>query len=163
MKRVFNAIVAVIIVVLYFPAPAAAGQFEDGRAAYVRGHYATALWLLRPLAYQGDARAQTILGLMYDQGRGVPKEFAVAAKWYRVAADQGEATAQIYVGLMYTGRDGAPEDYVLAYMWFNLSAAQGSRIAAWNRDAAVQHMFPWQIAWAQELSREWRPTRHPTQ
>ena len=37
-------------------------------AAYERGEYATALRLLRPLAEQGDAKAQYKIGLMCEEG-----------------------------------------------------------------------------------------------
>ena len=72
---------------------AAAGPFEDGVAAYKRGDYATALRLLRPLAAQGNAAAQYLLGLMYGRGDGVPQDDAEAVKWYRLAAEQGLAAA----------------------------------------------------------------------
>jgi hypothetical protein len=49
----------------------AAVTFEDAVATYKRGDYATALRLLGPLADQGNARAQLLLGTMYDQGLGV--------------------------------------------------------------------------------------------
>ena len=38
------------------------GPLEDGEVAFKRGDYATALRQLRPLANQGDARAQYYLG-----------------------------------------------------------------------------------------------------
>jgi len=47
---------------------ATAGPFEDASAAYERGEYATALRLLRPLAEQGDAKAQYKIGLMCEEG-----------------------------------------------------------------------------------------------
>jgi len=72
----FNPIVAAIMLVLSFVAPVAAGPLEDGRAAYDRGDYATALRLLRPLADQGNADAESDLGVMYDKGQGVPQDFA---------------------------------------------------------------------------------------
>ena len=50
---------------------AIAGPFEDGVVAYNRGDYATALRLWRPLAEQGDTKAQFNLGLMYKNGEGV--------------------------------------------------------------------------------------------
>ncbi len=68
MKRTFNLIIAAIMLVLSFAAPVAAGQLEDANAAYNKGDYATALRLLRPLAEQGDAAAQTNLGFMYESG-----------------------------------------------------------------------------------------------
>src|SRR5258708_846048 len=84
--------------------PAGAGPVEDFRdavAAYRTGDYATTLRLLRPLAEQGYANAQTNLGIMYDEGRGVPKDYAAAAEWLREAAEQGDALAQSDLGDMY--------------------------------------------------------------
>lgn len=40
------------------------------------------------LAEQGDARAQSVLGVLYAYGEGVPQDLAEAAKWYREAADR---------------------------------------------------------------------------
>jgi uncharacterized protein len=57
---------------------AIAGPLEDGQAAYRRGDYATELALLRPLADQGNAVAQTGLGWMYEYGHGVPQDYAEA-------------------------------------------------------------------------------------
>ncbi len=71
---------AVLLVVL--AAPAWAG-WDEGIAAYERGDYATALRELRPLAEQGHAPAQNILGVMYTEGQGVPQDDAEAAKLFR--------------------------------------------------------------------------------
>ena len=46
------------------------------------------------LADQGDVDAQNNLGVMYDNGNGVPENDAEAVKWFRKAANQGDATAQ---------------------------------------------------------------------
>ena len=40
-------------------------------------------------ALQGDAMSQRNLGLMYEQGRGVPQNFPEARKWYQKALDNG--------------------------------------------------------------------------
>ena len=69
--------------------PASAGPYEDGKAAYDRGDYATALKIWRPFAEQGVTMAQYNLGVMYDKGQGVPQDDAEAAKWYQKAAEQG--------------------------------------------------------------------------
>ncbi len=47
------------------PVAVVAGLFEDGKAAYDNGDYATALQLWRPLADQGDAAAQFSIGITY--------------------------------------------------------------------------------------------------
>ena len=46
------------------------------------------------LAEQGDVYAQTVLGLMYARGEGVPENDAEAVKWYRLAAEQGNEGAR---------------------------------------------------------------------
>ena len=68
---------------------ALAGPFEDGATALGRGDYATALQLWMPLADQGDASIQALVGFMYYSGQGVPQAYVKALKWYRKAADQG--------------------------------------------------------------------------
>ena len=61
-----------------------AGPFEDGIAAIGKGDYATALRLLRPLAEQGDAKAQISLGAMYAGGQGVAQDYREAVmSWPR--------------------------------------------------------------------------------
>jgi TPR repeat protein len=136
--------------------PGAADTWDDGVAAYNRGDYETAVRLLRPLAEQGDARAQLHLGTMYFLGNGVPQDYAEAEKWYRKAAEQGDAAAQYNLGLMYYEGNGVPLDYILVHMWLNLAAAQGMD-AKKPRDALAKRMTSEQIAEAQKLAREWKP------
>ena len=62
---------------------------EDCAAAYERQDYSAALQLCRPLAEQGDARAQLSLGGMYYNDQGVQQGYSEAAKWTRKAAEQG--------------------------------------------------------------------------
>ena len=112
-------------------------------------------------ADQGDANAQFNLGLMYANGRGVPRDYAQAGKWYRLAADQGTARAQCDLGGMYENGQGVPQDYVQAHKWFNLSASRamaGVRdYAVKNRDILAAKMTPAQIAEAQKLASAWKP------
>jgi TPR repeat protein len=46
---------------------------------------------LRKAAEQGNADAQFNLAVAYENGAGVPKNLAEAAKWYLKAAEQGES------------------------------------------------------------------------
>jgi hypothetical protein len=77
------------------------------------------------LANQGDVNAQHNLGVMYNIGRGVPQDYAQAAKWYRLAADQGYAPAQYFLAAMYRNGEGVPQDYGQAVKWSRLAADQG--------------------------------------
>ena len=74
--------------------------FDIGVDAWSRGKYETTLKEFRPLAEQGHAEAQLYLGIMYSQGRGVPKDFVQAYRWYTLAADQGDGLALKFQNLL---------------------------------------------------------------
>ncbi len=136
---------------------ALADPMEDGQAAYNKGDYATALRLWRPLAEQGNARAENNLGVLYENAKGVPQDIREAVKWYRLAAKQGYAGAQNNLGLIYAiGRGGYPRNPIRAYMWFSLAAsslsgAVGADVAQ-SRDVFASAMTPGQIAQAKTLA-----------
>lgn len=112
---------------LMLAGPLAAQDYDKGLAAYEAGDYATALQEFRPLAEQGDARAQSNLGEMYLAMKGVPLDWDESLKWLRLAAEQGYSEGQYELGVaLYNGfAFDVPEDYVAAAKWFRLAAEQG--------------------------------------
>lgn len=84
---------------------------------------------LRSKAEQGDVDSQFNLGYMYEKGKGVPKDFKEAAKWYRKAAEQGHAKGQTDLGYMYLCGYGVPQDYTEAASWYRKAAEQGDSFA----------------------------------
>ena len=108
------------------------GQFEDASAAFNRGDYATAYRLIKPLAEQGNAGAQNNLGIIYQEGLGVPQNYAEAVKWYRKAAEKGNANAQLLISVMYANGQGVPQDYKEAAKWYRKAAEQGIPEAQYN-------------------------------
>ncbi len=56
-------------------------DYQAGLAAYLRKDYATALQELEPLAEQGNSEARAILGTLYEDGKGVSRNYAEAATW----------------------------------------------------------------------------------
>jgi hypothetical protein len=101
-------------------------------AAYQKHDYASALRLARPVADQGDSRAQSLLGLIYFNGHGVQRNNAEAMKWYRRAADQGDADAQLKIGDMYFEGRVVAQDYPEAGRWYRLAADRGNAAAQYN-------------------------------
>lgn len=97
----------------------------EGKAAYKKKDFATALREYRLLAAQGDAEAQFRLGVMYFIGQGILDDYKEAIKWYRLAAGQGHANAQNNLGGMYADGRGVPKDYKEAIKWYRLAAGQG--------------------------------------
>ena len=75
-------------------AGAVAGPWEDGMTAYNRGDYVPAIRLFRPLAEQGNAKAQNVLGVMYRRGQGVARNSVRAFLWFSRAAARGDAQAK---------------------------------------------------------------------
>src|SRR3990172_4004093 len=122
----------ILIISLFITGLAIAGPFEDATKAYYIGDYETAYRLIKPLAEQGLPEAQFNLGLMYDKGQGVPKNYAEAVKWYRKAAEQGNAKGQYNLGLMYDKRQGVPQNYAEAVKWYRKAAEQGFAEAQYN-------------------------------
>jgi|ERR1039458_1331634 TPR repeat protein len=219
MKLTLKHAVAAVILVLSFAVPVTAQLAKaaqpltatqqlhlEAAAAYNRRDYVTAVRLNKTLADQGDPDAAWHLGVMYDEGQGVPQDYAEAVKWYREAvargayiaesylgrmyydgrgvpqddaealkwfrpaAEQGDVDAQNYLGLMYYDGRGVRQDYVQAHMWLNLAA---SRVLAGldnkvrdefiqKRNMVAAKMTPAQIAEAQKLAREWKPTTQPS-
>ena len=111
------------------------GAFEDGLAAAERKDYSTAIKLWRPLAEQGDAAMQDIMGAMYEEGKGVTQDYKEAVKWWKLAAEQGYASAQTSLGWMYDQGQGVPQDQKEAVKWFRLAAEQGHASAQFSLGA----------------------------
>ncbi len=88
--------------------------------------------LLLSCARDGDAQAQTSLGIMYDNGEGAPEDDAEAVRWYRLAAEQGHVLAQSNLGLMYDKGEGVPKDDAEAVRWYRLAAEQGYAQGQYN-------------------------------
>ncbi len=123
--KVFRSLLLAVAFVASTGSTALAQDFDKGVAAYNSGDYVTALQEWRPLAEQGYADAQYNLGLMYDNGLGVPQDDKEAVKWYRKAADQGDSDAQTNLGQMYRQGLGVPRDDKEAAKWYRLAADQG--------------------------------------
>jgi len=129
MKRAIGAIFGITCLSLA-PLPAFADSFEDGRAAYKHQDYVAALALWRPLAEQGDPRAQNALGDLYGTGnvrvsQNRDEGYAEAVKWYRKAAEQGFAAAQSSLGRAYYLGYGVHRDPAEAARWRRMAAEQG--------------------------------------
>src|SRR6187402_98971 len=88
--------------------------------------------VIRKKAEMGNAAAQKDLGLMYYKGKGVPRDYAEAAKWYRKAAEQGLAEAQHGLSVMYRYGEGVPRNDAAAGEWCRKAAEQGYAGAQFN-------------------------------
>src|SRR5712691_4348728 len=92
--------------VAFVLAIAAAPPFALAQAPSTSGP--ATLGELRAAAEEGEAKAQFNLGVMYDNGQGVPQDYNEAAKWYTKAAEQGFPAAEYNLAGMYEDGRGVP-------------------------------------------------------
>lgn len=109
-----------------------AQTMDESFSAIQRGDSATAFKGFKKHAESGNANAQGVLGLMYANGQGTPKDYGQAIYWYRKSADQGSAQSQSYLGFMYATGQGVPLDYTQAMYWFRKAADQGDAKGQFN-------------------------------
>ncbi len=136
-------LVLLMLVLTIFPAYA--DELVDARNAYTGDDYKAALGKFIPLAEQGNAEAQFFLGLMYHLGKGVPKDFVQAHKWYNLSASgsQGETNDK---PVSLEGMHGK-----------RLTLAQVHYISTNNLNAIEKEMTRAQIEEAKKLALEWKP------
>jgi hypothetical protein len=158
-----RSILGALFLALIAAGPAVAAPLQSGIAAYNARNYAAAARIFLPLAERGDPRAQTYLGFMYANGRGLAQSYVQAARWFNLASEQGIPTAQFMLGLMFDKGHGVPQDYVLAYKWINLAVARGNprERQYWVkiRDAVSSKLTLVQITEGQRWAVEWQAER----
>lgn len=140
-------------------------RMRTAAGAYERKDFALALSIWKPLAAEGNAEAETLLGAMYWQGEGVPRDHAEASRLYLAAAEQGYARAQNNIGFMYGFGEGIPpHDDVQAYKWISLAVERYTVKNQERRDQAIKdletlkaRMSPAQLAEAEAAIKAWKP------
>jgi len=158
-----STLLAILFAILVFGTgtmrAAVAGGSVRVTAAFSRSDYARAVRELAPAASRGNPRAQGQLGFMYENGFGVPQNYAAAADLYRSAAVQGDVFAQSRLGLSYDKGHGVPKNVILSYKWLDLAAAKASErerdYYRRLRNAVASKMTSDQIVEGQRLALIW--------
>lgn len=110
-----------------YSGPSYAGM-EEGGIAFKAGNYKLAMREILPLARQGDAKAQAVIALMYEEGLGVAKDFSQAAYWYEQSANRGRFESQHLLGMLHLN-EATPDfqpDPQKAFFWIRKAAEQGN-------------------------------------
>ena len=103
---------------------------REAQSLYGRAEYARALPLYRQLAEQGDSDAMRQIGFMYKEGKGVPKDFALAKSWYEKAIaagyNRGRLNGHWLIGVLYEeGGPGLERDFIAAQRCYEKAIAVG--------------------------------------
>ena len=65
------------------------------------------------------------LGSLYEQGRGAPKDYGEARKWYEKASALGIKLASVNLGRLYQAGNGVPMDVARARSLYETGANAG--------------------------------------
>lgn len=95
--------------------------FQSGQPS----NYSAILTWLHLSAAQHYAPAQRMLGVLYEKGLGLPRDYIKAAESYRAAALQGDVVAQNDLANLYYDGRGVHKDLGAAFEWYRLAAQQG--------------------------------------
>lgn len=109
--------------------PPIAQSFDDGVKAADAGNYDLALEIWKPLAQNGNAKAQANLGVLLAIGMGVQQDTNAALHWLCQAIYQGDDSAQLSIGTLLREGHLVPRDDEAAAYWFLQAAQQGNAIA----------------------------------
>ena len=93
MDKLLKKMLLVYVCFFVLAGQAMADSLSDANRVYEEGDYEKAAKLYSPLAKDGNAEVQYILGMMYRAGRGVPHDYNEARKWYLLASEQGQPIA----------------------------------------------------------------------
>ncbi len=73
-----------------------------------------------------DAESQYRMGLRYERGRGVKRDWSQAVYWYAQAVKQGHVDAHYRLGFCYEYGKGVTKDRSKAVYWYTRAAELGS-------------------------------------
>lgn len=138
---------------------------DDLAQAYAQGKFDIAAKRLLPLAKNGQERAQELVGIMYRNGQGLPKDTEQALLWLNKAAEANRPLAQHHLGVMYYTGEGVQTDPVKALMWLYIAVAHYTdgaekKRAIEDRDNISVQLTRRDRDRALQLAREWLDLRN---
>lgn len=114
------------ILLIFFSGVTLANGFIQGVESFNLGNFERAWQILKPLAEQGDARAQAYVGVMYYGGYGASENDAEALRFARLSAQQGNPDGQVLLGALYVEGVGVDKNYKEAVRLYELAVQQGN-------------------------------------
>ena len=141
---------------------------EEVIKAYHEKRYDVAAKYLLPLAESGSHQVEEILGIMYLNGQGVPKNSKDAYFWFLKAAKAGRPLAEHDIAILTFKGEGVPPsrrgdvraDPARALMWLNIAilhypTGPEKTQAMLDRDSISARLTRRDRDRALELTRDW--------
>lgn len=105
-------------------------EYARAMQAFDRGDFKTANLIFSKLAARNQVEAQTVLGIQYDRGLGVPQNYKKAVSLFHQAAQKNDPIAQYHLGVKYVNGHGVKQNPLEAYIWFAIAFNNGNELAA---------------------------------
>ena len=99
---------------------------RDGEQAKVAFNY------LLSMHKGNDDYLEFIIGKFYNFGIGIPKNDALAFRWWMMSAEHGNADAQNNIGYMYQKGMETEQNFDKALEWYQKAASKGDKSALKN-------------------------------
>jgi hypothetical protein len=133
---------------------------SDLIAAYNKGQYELVAKHIIPIANSNYPQAEELLGIMYRDGHGVPKDPQNAVLWLTKAAEAGRPLAQHHLAIMSFTGEGMPQDAVKALTWLYIAIAhypEGAekKRAVQDRDNVTLQISRRDKARAYDMAHDW--------
>ena len=104
-------------------------MFDLGQNYYQSENYDQAHYWYEQASDVGHSEAMNMLGVLYNNAYGVPRDYQRARHWQQKAAEAGSTSAMRNVGYSYECGRGVPQDLEKARQWYQKAADLGNKDA----------------------------------
>lgn len=104
-----------------------------------RRDLAAAVDCYKNAADRGISEAQTLLGILYEDGDGVERSYSEAVRLYRMASDADDVDAPYFLAWMYKEGKGVPPSLQEAFRLFEKAANLGNHSAQISLGLAYEY------------------------
>jgi len=147
------------------PAQSAKDDWEKARLNYASGRYDEAMASFWIFAASGFIEASHVLGVIYEEGKAVPRSMTMAMRYFECAAKNGYPPSQVRMAYHLTRTPEVKRDQARAYFWAALAASSQTanqdlrQLAITLRESAANHVDQaTHVRLENELVR-WTPTK----
>ncbi|KAF7727770.1 hypothetical protein EC973_007001 [Apophysomyces ossiformis] len=105
-----------------------------------------ARWFMKAADEMTDAEAMVRLGMMYDQGEGVPMDKVIAFRYFQKSAEKDHAEGLYRMGMTYWQGTSSTIDLHRAIEYFTRSAAQKHHNSYWALGQMAWNNNDWDLA-----------------
>ena len=126
MRRLIGQVIALCLAAIATPAVA---TYQDALEAYDSQDYIRAFTEAEIAAEAGDPAAQALLGALYADGLGRPRDHNEARRWFAAASAQGDAAGDYGLAQLAHSGFGEPQDAAKARGLYRQAAENGHVLA----------------------------------